>query len=122
MSDDTPTLDRQDKKKPVSSPADNASAVGFVGDASVLTDPAMLLKARKQVAATAARQASTSLVEYQSAGQCLVIAKDKMTPANLSSRHCNVLRHLLITSVLCFVLWMQKRLEQAIQIMRCGAN
>jgi len=88
MSDDTPTLDRQDKTKPVSSPADNASAVGFVGDASVLTDPAMLLKARKQVAATAARQASTSLVEYQSAGQCLVIAKDDSSESVEQALQC----------------------------------
>jgi len=87
MSDDTPTFDSVDKTRAGVS-ADKSATVGFVSDASVLTDPALLLKARKQVAATAARQASTSLVEYRSAGQCLVIAKDASASAVEEALRC----------------------------------
>ncbi len=59
---------------PDSNGSGHGSALNFVASQEDLTNPEELLRARQNLAAARASSAVTSIIEYKSSGQCLVIA------------------------------------------------
>jgi len=79
---------------------EGGQTVGLHADIAVLSDPDALLKARQDVRAASANNA-TSLVEYRSSGQCLVVAATSDADARDQALACAASLSDLSVTVLC---------------------